>query len=104
MKMSSDAAGISLEETRHVARLSKLDFTDSELKELNSEMARILETVSAMSVVPLEGLEATLAVGAYANRYREDETTRTLPREEALANAPRSRDGHFEITRILSKM
>lgn len=102
--MSSEPAGISLEETRHVARLSKLEFTEAELQELNSEMGRILETVSAMASVPVEGLEATLAVGAYANRYREDEPAETLPREQALANAPRSRDGHFEITRILSKM
>ncbi len=95
---------ISLDETRHVARLSKLDYSEAELKELNLEMSRILDTVSKLDNVPVEGLEATLAVGAYANRFREDQVGECLPREKALANAPSSRDGSFEIPRIISKI
>lgn len=100
--MTSEAK-ISVEETRHVAKLSKLEFSESELLEMNREMEQILGTVSKMAEVPVEGLEATLAVGAYSNRFREDEIQETLPREQALSNAPALRDGHFEITRILSK-
>jgi aspartyl-tRNA(Asn)/glutamyl-tRNA(Gln) amidotransferase subunit C len=66
-------------------------------------MEAILETVSRLQQVPVEGLEATLGVGAYANRFREDVVAPTLPREQALANAPAQRDGCFEIVRILSK-
>ena len=99
----SDGKRISIEETAHVAKLSMLEFSDSELETLNGEMDRILETVSALDSVPTEGLEATLSVGAYANRFRDDVCLPTLSREDALSNAPRSRDGAFEITRILSK-
>ncbi len=101
MKKSSN---ISLEETRHVANLSKLEYTEVELAELNGEMSRILETVSKLDNVPVDGLEATLAVGAYANRFREDEPGACLDREMALQNAPDARDGCFEITRIISKI
>ena len=101
--MTSDSL-ISLEETRHVAKLSKLDYSEDELQELNLEMGRILETVSKLDNVPTEGLEATLAVGAYANRFREDQSGPCLPREAVLANAPCQRDGSFEITRIISKI
>lgn len=94
---------ISLEQTRHVANLSKLHFEEDELKSLNAEMEAILETVSQLERVPVDGLEATLGVGAYANRFREDVTAPTLPSELALANAPAQRDGCFEIVRILSK-
>ena len=94
---------ITLERARHVAALSKLHFEEHELQSLTSEMEAILQTVSKLESVPVEGLEATLSVGAYANRFREDEVTATLPAEEALANAPAQRDGCFEIVRILSK-
>jgi aspartyl-tRNA(Asn)/glutamyl-tRNA(Gln) amidotransferase subunit C len=99
--MTSDKP-ITLEETRHVANLSKLEFSEQELVELNQDMCRILETVAKLDNVPVEGLEATLAVGAYANRFREDEPAESLSREAALQNAPAHRDGCFEITRILS--
>lgn len=94
---------ISLAETRHVAALSKLHFEEDELESLNAEMAAILETVSLMQRVPLDGLEATLGVGSYANRFREDQTAPTLAVGDALSNAPAHRDGCFEIVRILSK-
>lgn len=94
---------ISLEETRHVAGLSKLHFEQDELESLNAEMEAILETVSQLQRVPVDGLEATLSVGAYANRFREDKVSATMPSSEALANAPAQRDGCFEIVRILSK-
>lgn len=95
---------LSLEETRHVAKLSKLDYSETELSELNLEMSRILETVSKLDNVPTDGLEATLAVGAYANRFREDKSGERLPRESVLQNAPCQRDGCFEITRIISRI
>lgn len=95
---------ISLQETRHVANLSKLDFTEVELLELKEEMSRILDTVSSLDNVPVEGLEATLAVGAYANRFRQDTIGTCLSREAALQNAPATGEGSFEITRILSKI
>lgn len=94
---------ISLGETRHVAGLSKLHFEQDELESLNAEMEAILETVSQLQRVPVDGLEATLSVGAYANRFREDQVSDTIPSSEALANAPAQRDGCFEIVRILSK-
>ncbi len=93
---------ITLDETRHVAALSKLHFEESELQTLNLEMERILETISKLSQVPVDGLEATLNVGSYSNRFREDVVGVTMSQVDALANAPAQRDGHFEIVRILS--
>lgn len=93
---------ITLDETRHVASLSKLHFEEAELKTLNLEMERILETISKLARVPVEGLEATLNVGSYSNRFREDVVGETMSQEDALSNAPAQRDGHFEIVRILS--
>ena len=87
-----------------MAGLSKLEYSEQELAELNGEMSRILETVSKLDNVPVDGLEATLAVGAYANRFREDDPGACLDRELALQNAPDARDGCFEITRIISKI
>ena len=101
---TSNESRISLEETRHVANLSKLEYSEAELLELNKEMSRILDTVSKLDNVPVEGLEATLAVGAYANRFRADEAGQCLDRDLTLENAPVARDGCFEITRIISKI
>lgn len=94
---------ISLEETRHVARLSKLRYSEEELIELNQEMGLILDTVSNLERVPIDGLDATLSVGAYANRFREDQVGDCLDLESVLSNATSSRDGCFEIPRILAK-
>lgn len=97
-------SSLSLDETRHVAKLSKLEYSEAELQELNREMARILDTVTKLDNVPTDGLEATLAVGAYANRFREDVASPGLSREAVLHNAPFQRDGCFEITRIISRI
>lgn len=94
---------LTIEQARHVASLSKLHFEEDELRELTREMEAILSTVSKLSSVPVDDLEATLAVGAYANRFREDEVAPSMPVEEVLGNAPAQRDGCFEIVRILSK-
>ncbi len=94
---------ISADEVRHVASLSRLNFSEEELVAMTSELDQILDTVSEMMTVPIEGLEATLGVGGTANRFREDVVAATLPRSEALSNAPCQRDGLFEIPRILSK-
>jgi aspartyl-tRNA(Asn)/glutamyl-tRNA(Gln) amidotransferase subunit C len=102
--MTTSKQRISITETQHVARLSKLEFSEAELTELNQEMSAILDTVSKLDNVPIEGLEATLAVGAYANRFREDCVDECLERGAALQNAPNARDGCFEITRIISKI
>lgn len=93
---------ITLEETRHVAQLARLEFSEPELLHLNADMEAILETIARLERVPVEGLEATLGVGAYANRFREDRVEPSMDREDALRNAPSQRDGSFEIVAILA--
>lgn len=95
---------ISLDEVRHVARLAQLTFQEDEFQALTLEMEAILEAISSLERVPLAGVEAALSTGSYANRFRADEVTPGLSREDALSNAPSTRFGCFEIPRILTKI
>jgi aspartyl-tRNA(Asn)/glutamyl-tRNA(Gln) amidotransferase subunit C len=92
---------ISEEEVRHVALLARLGLTDDEVLRLRDELSNILEQVDKIGELDLEGVEPMAHAVDLTNVTRPDENRPSLTQEEALLNAPESRDGAFVIPRIV---
>ena len=92
---------ISRDEVAHLARLSRLALTDSELDGFAGQLEAILAHVSQVQTVDVTGVEPTGNPLKDINVTRPDEPTPCLTQEEALADAPEAVDGRFAVPQIL---
>jgi aspartyl-tRNA(Asn)/glutamyl-tRNA(Gln) amidotransferase subunit C len=84
----------------HVARLARLALTDQERAELRTQLGMILEHAARVGEVAADDVAPTAYAIPRSNVLRPDEPTPSLPRDEALANAPETEDGRFRVPRI----
>jgi aspartyl-tRNA(Asn)/glutamyl-tRNA(Gln) amidotransferase subunit C len=92
---------ISLEEVRRIARLAHLEFSDAELGRLAGELDRILDYVGQLGQLDVEGVDPAAAVSPASQPLRPDRLLPCLTQEQALAGAPRSGRGHFQVPRVI---
>jgi aspartyl-tRNA(Asn)/glutamyl-tRNA(Gln) amidotransferase subunit C len=88
---------ITREQVLHVARLARLDLSEDEVTRLQNELSAILEAVSMVSELELDDVPPTSHPLDLVNVYADDEPQPSLPREEALANAPETEGGFFAV-------
>jgi aspartyl-tRNA(Asn)/glutamyl-tRNA(Gln) amidotransferase subunit C len=91
---------ITREQVVHVAKLARLELSDEELERMREQLSAILEAVGKVSELDLEGVEPTAHPLDLVNVFAEDEPRPSLPREEALANAPDPEDGFFGVPAV----
>ena len=84
-----------------VSLLARLQLNDAELDRLTGELAQIVEYVDHLSEVPTEGVEPMAHAVEMHNVFVADEVVPSLPRDEALANAPRHNDRAFLVPPVL---
>lgn len=92
---------ISKEEIKHMAELSKIDFSEEELDNFTKELSNILEYVNQLQEIDIEGVEPTYDVSSKIQLLREDNIKESLPREEVLKNTPEKQYGYFKLPRIM---
>ena len=88
---------ITREQVLHVAKLARLALTDAELERLGEQLDAILHAVSKVSELDLSDVPPTSHPLDLVNVLAEDEPRPSLPREVALANAPKAEDGAFRV-------
>lgn len=88
---------IEREQVLHVARLSRLRLSESEIDTLAGELSSILDHVDKLGEVDIEGVEPTSHVVPLENVLRPDEPRPSLDREVALSQAPDPHDGAFRV-------
>jgi len=92
---------ISREDVLHVAELARLDLTEEEVELYTGQIQRILSHVEKLSELDTAGVEPTSFTVPARSVVREDAVTESLPREEALANAPAHERGCFKVPKII---
>lgn len=88
---------------QHLAGLSRIALTDTELESLTSELGSILTHIAKVSEVAGPDVPATSHPIPLSNVTRPDEVADVLTREQALQNAPDSADGMFRVASILGE-
>jgi aspartyl-tRNA(Asn)/glutamyl-tRNA(Gln) amidotransferase subunit C len=91
---------ISEDDVRYVARLARLRIEPDEAARMTGELARILGHIGKMSELDLSDVPPTAHVLDVANVTRDDRERPSLPRDEALRNAPAASDDCFRVPRM----
>lgn len=91
------------EVVRRVARLSRLKLDDAEITKLTAELSQVLHYVDQLNEVDVSNVEPMAHAIELTNVFRADEPRPSLPREAALANAPKSDGKYFLVPPILDE-
>ncbi len=86
---------ITEEQVKHVALLSKLEFSENEVKSFTDTFGKINE-------VDGEGVPFTMNVADNLNFMREDVAEKGLDREKLMAAVPEKEDGFIKVPAMLS--
>jgi len=92
---------ITRQEVEHVALLSRLELTEQEKARFAEQLDAILAYMGKLNELDTEGIEPMVHGIEGTEPVRLDELGQSLPRQEALQNAPESRDGYFKVPRII---
>jgi aspartyl-tRNA(Asn)/glutamyl-tRNA(Gln) amidotransferase subunit C len=84
-----------------VANLARLSFTEAEKEEMESSLSELLGYFDTLRDLDTEKVEPLSHILPVENVMREDEVKPSLPRKDALANAPKSDRGHFVIPKVI---
>jgi aspartyl-tRNA(Asn)/glutamyl-tRNA(Gln) amidotransferase subunit C len=79
---------ITRQDVEKVALLGRLSLSESELATMSEQLASIVGYVDHLAQVDTEGVEPMAHAVEQSNVFRDDVVEMSLPREEALANAP----------------
>ena len=91
---------ISREDVLHIADLARLQIPEGEIERVREQLGAILEAVGKVSELELADVEPTSHPLDLVNQWAEDEPRPSLPREQALANAPDPADGSFRVPAV----
>lgn len=94
---------IGKEEVEKVAKLARLEISETEKSAFSEQLSSILDYVEQLKDVDTAGVEPTATVLEQTNVFRDDTVRPSLSREQALANAPDQQDGFFVAPRILGE-
>lgn len=96
-------ASLTREETKHIAKLAKLDFSEEEIRNFSEQLSSILDFVQKLERVKTSGAQPLFNVTGIKNVFREDKVTASLTQEEALRNAPSTHNGFFKVKAIFEE-
>lgn len=84
-----------------VAVLARLKLTESEIDEFVGRLGAVLDYVHVLDELDTTNVEPLVHAFETTNVFRDDEVRPSLPREAALANAPKSDGRCFLVPRII---
>lgn len=90
-------------EVRRIAHLARLKLSDDECVALGEQLAKILDYVAILDDVNTDGVEPTAHALPVRNVFRDDVPAESLPRQQALANAPAIDGPFFTVPKVLGQ-
>jgi aspartyl-tRNA(Asn)/glutamyl-tRNA(Gln) amidotransferase subunit C len=99
----SEVPAITPDVVRHLAGLSRIALTDTEIEKLTGELGVILSSIEKVSEVATPDVPGTSHPIPLSNVYRDDIPGKTLTNAEALAGAPDHDGSRFRVTAILGE-
>ncbi len=92
---------IDRETVLNVAKLSKLELTEDEVKVFSKQLGDILKFIERLNELDTENVEPFYELINQDTPLREDTPKESLSLEEALKNAPQKEDGFFVVPRVV---
>ena len=96
---------ITKQEVEKVAKLARLELTETEQTAFAKQLSQILTHVETLKQYNTTGVEPTATVLGQVSVFRPDEVRPdlTLPVAKAVANAPESAEGFFIVPKIIEE-
>ena len=91
------------EEVLQIAKLAKLELSDAEIEDLRVQLGRILDHFRAIERLDTAKVAPMKHIHSDHNVFRADEVQPSLSQEDVLKNAPKQRDGLFEVPKVIDK-
>lgn len=88
-------------EVEKVALLARLTLGDDEAERMTTQLNDIVQYVDHLSEVDTDGVEPMAHAVEVHNVLRDDQARPSLPRAEALANAPKHNDTGYLVPAVL---
>lgn len=92
---------VTITDVEHVAALARLRFTDVEKQKLTGELNAILAYMEQLNSLDTSEVEPLSHVIELQNVFREDVCTESLPRADALKNAPAATEQFFRVPKVI---
>ena len=92
---------ISIDDTRHVAKLARLALDEARLTKFTGQLQNILKYVDKIAHLDTTGVEPMAHALPLHNVLREDVVEPSLTIEEVLRNAPDTDDRFFKVPKII---
>ncbi|MGD0388093.1 MAG: Asp-tRNA(Asn)/Glu-tRNA(Gln) amidotransferase subunit GatC [Tepidisphaeraceae bacterium] len=92
---------ITIDQVRHVAKLSRLALDEARLGKFSTQLGSILEYVAKIGEVDVTGVEPMAHALPIHNVFRQDVVEPSLPLEKVLQNAPDSDGPFFKVPKII---
>lgn len=92
---------ISEEEVRHVAKLSKLSFSESETTTISTTLSKIVDMVELLNEVDTENVAITTTMADKKNVMRQDIAEEGTDRALLFKNVPEKENHFIKVPAIL---
>jgi aspartyl-tRNA(Asn)/glutamyl-tRNA(Gln) amidotransferase subunit C len=92
---------ISREEIEHIAVLARLSLSEEEKEVFGPQLSSILGYMEKLNELDISDTEPTSHVLPLSDVVRDDIPIDSLPREEALKNAPAHTDKFYRVPKII---
>ena len=92
---------ISDETIEYVGILAKLELSEEEKEKAKKDMGSMLDYIDKLNELDTTGVEPMSHVFPVQNVFREDEVTNGDNSEAMLANAPKAKEGQYQVPKTI---
>lgn len=94
---------ISLKTIEHLAHLSRLQISEAQATQYQSDMQRMVAFIEKLQALNTDGVEPLLMLSNSSNAWRADQLTESLTAANALKNAPSHDQQYFKVPTVIKK-
>lgn len=92
---------LSKQDVEYVAKLARLEVTETEKDKLTSQLNDILLYIDQLNELDTKGVAPMTHAIAVTNAFRPDQVRESLGTQIALANAPDARGEFFRVPKVI---
>lgn len=101
--MAKKKQTISGKDLKHIAKLSRISLTTSEVESYAKDLSVVIDSVENLDEVKTSGVDVVSQITGLKNIFREDKPGESISQEDALLNANKQMNGYFVIKRVIKK-
>ena len=92
---------IKKEDIEHIAKLSMLNLSETEIEKYRASMEEIVGFANKINELDTDGIEESSFASNMCNVFRKDEVKESFDRDELLKNAPSSNGEAYSLPSMM---